>query len=87
MPDGPNLDPLLRRDRWIILAGLALLCALAWAFLLTGAGTGMDARDMAHLALTPTAHDGGMMDHMGMAGMSEPSAWGPAKWVLAIAMW
>jgi predicted metal-binding membrane protein len=41
---GPGIDPVesvLRRDRLLVAGALVVIIALAWAWLLTGAGTGM----------------------------------------------
>jgi predicted metal-binding membrane protein len=84
-------ERLLRRDRMITFAGLAALCALAWLYIVTGAGLGMSMREMTTLALFPhqQAHD--MMT--GMPGMDMGAtvpirtAWGFATWALMIAMW
>ena len=37
------LEPLLKRDRVIVVAGLAVVVGLAWIYLLMGAGMGMTA--------------------------------------------
>ena len=84
MSDSPGLERLLKRDRAITLAGLILLCALAWFYVVTGAGFGMNAWDMTRLALFPHRPISGM--DMGAMAMPPP-AWGPASWVLMIAMW
>ena len=85
MSDGPVVEHLLKRDRAITLAGLAVLCALAWFYVVTGAGLGMNAWDMTQLALFPhrQATD---MPGMDMGSMPLPT-WGPASWALMIAMW
>ena len=36
-------EDVLRRDRWIVLSGLAAITLLSWTYILTGAGTGMSA--------------------------------------------
>jgi len=36
----------LRRQRAVVISGLVLVCLLAWAFVLAGAGTGMNIRAM-----------------------------------------
>src|SRR5437762_10791956 len=41
-----TLDNLLQRDRRLVACGLALIVAIAWASLLSGAGTGMSALDL-----------------------------------------
>jgi predicted metal-binding membrane protein len=91
MFEAPAFERLLKRDRMITLTGLAALCALAWLYIVTGAGLGMSTREMTTLALFPhqQAHD--MMS--GMAGMDMGATapgrtvWGFATWALMIAMW
>ena len=98
MPDASVLERLLRRDRAITLAGVAFLCALAWIYILMGAGLGMNMWDMTTLALFPHLEGAAtMMDMPGMAmpGMdggammagSAPTPWSPLVWALMIAMW
>ena len=53
MDDAPALERLLRRDRTLTAAGLAVLCALAWFYLLSGAGMGQSAWAMTRLSLFP----------------------------------
>ena len=64
MSEAPAFERLLKRDRIITLAGLAALCALAWLYIVTGAGLGMSAWEMTTLALFPhqqaARHDAGM---------------------------
>lgn len=88
------MERLLRRDRIVTLAGLAILCALAWAYLLTGAGTGMRAWDMTRFVLFPhqlvQAGPSDTMASMPMeAGPMEPVAagWQPSTWLFMGAMW
>ena len=59
MFESPAFERLLKRDRVITLAGLTALCALAWLYIVTGAGLGMSAWEMTTLALFPhqQAHD------------------------------
>jgi predicted metal-binding membrane protein len=88
----PALERLLRRDRLITLTGLAVLCALAWLYLLGGAGLGMSAWDMTRLSLFPHRAAAAMampdMPGMDMAGMAmAPPAGSPATWLLTVAMW
>jgi predicted metal-binding membrane protein len=71
----PALERLLRRDRTITLAGLVILCLLAWGYVLAGAGLGMNAWDMTVASLFPhTAHDlpPANMPAMNMPGMKMP---------------
>jgi hypothetical protein len=53
----PPVEALVRRDRLIVAGGLAVLILLAWLWLLSGAGTGMDIRMMSRLALFPGGGD------------------------------
>ena len=57
-----------------------MLCLLAWAYILAGAGMGMGARDMTRLALFP--HQDG---HMGMGGFE--TAWSLSTAAVLVAMW
>ncbi|MFI0848752.1 DUF2182 domain-containing protein [Mesorhizobium sp. IMUNJ 23232] len=67
--DGP-LERLLRRDRLVTVAGLAVLCVLAWLYIVTGAGLGMNAWEMTKLALFPHQQAAGTdMPGMDMSGM------------------
>jgi predicted metal-binding membrane protein len=70
-----NLERLLKRDRAITAIGLLVLCALAWLYLISGAGLDMD--EMAPDDPMP-----------GMPGMGmEPLAWSPAHGLLMTGMW
>jgi predicted metal-binding membrane protein len=91
MVEAPAFELLLKRDRVITLTGLAVLCALAWLYIVTGAGLGMSAWEMTTLALFPhqQAHDA-MPDMPGMdMGATTPEwmAWGFTTWTLILAMW
>src|SRR5436190_2490880 len=93
MTDTPALERLLRRDRVVTAAGLVLLWALAWAYILAGAGMGASAWDMTRLSLFPhlaaapsPAAMAGMPDMPGMAGVPPP-AWTAAFATLVVAMW
>lgn len=91
MSEAPAFEHLLKRNRTITLAALATLCALAWLYIVTGAGLGMSAWDMTTLALFPHQQANAMMP--GMPGMDMDAtapgwtAWGLATWALMIAMW
>jgi predicted metal-binding membrane protein len=47
------LERLLRRDRTITVAGLVVLCALAWTYVVSGAGLGMSAWEMSGFSFFP----------------------------------
>ena len=78
MASNPAVEHLLRRDRAITITALGILCGLAWLYIVSGAGLGMDARDMASLALLPS---GGGHDMMG------GPAWSLGVGALFVAMW
>jgi len=74
--DTTILEGVLRRDRWVVAATLVAIVAIAWIWIVLGAGTGMSA-----VAMT----GGGMS---GMAGMvMEPAAWTLGYGGLMFAMW
>lgn len=68
----------LRRHRVVARCALAVLVALAWAWLMTGAGTGMN--PTASFVLSPVAESS-------MSGMSMASPWTAGRFILAFAMW
>jgi predicted metal-binding membrane protein len=80
-----RLERLLRRDHLITAAGLALLCALAWLHVLSGAGLGLSAWDMTTLSLFPHKAAEAMAAMPGMA--TGAPAWSLGLWTLTIAMW
>ena len=91
MSQAPAFERLLKRDRIITLAGLVTLCALAWLYIVKGAGLGMSARQMTTLAFFPYQTAQHVMQ--GMPGMPMDAsallwtAWGFATWALMILMW
>lgn len=90
MPDASAVERLLKRDRAIAIVGVATLAALAWLYILAGAGLGMTAWEMTTLAAFPhnavrMASDMAGMDMSDM--MMAPLAWAPVTWALMIAMW
>ncbi len=68
---GTTLEALLRRDRLIVVAGLACVIVFAWTYMLAGTGMGMSVFEM-------TAMSGHVM---------QPVAWTPAYAVLMFFMW
>src|SRR6202162_2181868 len=62
--DDTVLEAVLRRDRQVVVAALIAVIAMAWLWILLGAGIGMSAMDM---ILAPSAD--------GMAGMMAPAVW------------
>ena len=89
MSDASALETLLRRDRLITAAGLAVLCVLAWLYLISGAGMGMSAADMTRLTLFPHrgAEAASAMPGMDMSGMAAEPQPGASDWALTAAMW
>ena len=78
MRDGP-LERLVRRDRAIVLAALAVIALLAWTYLFSGA-------EMAGAAgAKQDAVTGGM--EMRSASAPEFGPWSPADFLLMLAMW
>jgi len=81
MGDGTGLERLLRRERLLTATFLAVLCLLAWSYVLTGAGMGPS---FGVAALSPSK--GGAMGGMDMPAAG-PAAWGLSDGLLAVAMW
>ena len=69
-------EQVLRRDRLIVAAGLALISVLAWLWIVIGAGTGMSAAAMTSWRFPPAT------EVTSIAG-----AWSSSYWDLMIAMW
>jgi len=76
-------EKLLRRERLVVFGGLALLTALAWLYVLGGAGTGMPALHMISLSLFPHRLGEMAMDSMVM----DSNAWSPGYWLIMLLMW
>ncbi|WP_457938272.1 DUF2182 domain-containing protein [Mesorhizobium sp. 10J20-29] len=68
-------ETILRRDRQVVLAALAVVVVLAWAWLLAGSGTGMSMRAMTTAAFPPPAM------------RFDPQPWSPAHAAIMLAMW
>ncbi len=68
-------EALLRRDRWIVGGGLLLICALSWAWLLAGSGTGMSMAAMLSWQFPPPMMRGG------------GGTWSAGYWLLVLLMW
>ena len=77
MPADDTVEALIRRDRLVIVTALIAVIAIAWTYLLTGAGMGMSAFDMTRMSQT------------GMSGMAmmTPAVWTPGYAVLMFFMW
>ena len=73
------LEALLRRDRWIVISGIALLSLIAWAWLMAGAGMGMSALDMTRMVYG---------DHSAMkSGAPTEASWDATYWLAMFFMW
>ncbi len=85
-PAASVLEGVLRRDRLLLVACLAVIIALAWTWLLTGAGLGMSP-----LATSGEREMSGMPGMSGTAGMGEmvmrPAVWTPGYALLMFLMW
>ncbi len=76
-----SLEAVVRRDRLVVVTALIAVIALAWAYLLAGAGMGMSAFEMTRMSQLGTAE--------GMDGMvmMTPAVWTPGYAVLMFFMW
>ena len=71
------LEAALRRDRLIVVAALAAVVALSWAYLLAGAGMGMSGLEMTRMSQHELS---GNMHHV---AVMQPAAWTPG-WVTTL---
>jgi predicted metal-binding membrane protein len=74
--DDTVLEAVLRRDRLVVRAALVAVIAMAWLWVLLGAGTGMSAMDM---VLGPNSD--------GMARMMTPAVWTVGYAGIMFSMW
>jgi len=75
-----KLERVLAREQSIVAVGLLVLCALAWIYLLRGAGMPAPADAMAGMDMP-----GMDMSHMDMT--PPPTAWDAGLWAITVAMW
>jgi len=75
-------ESILRRDRLIVAAGLAVLTVLSWAYIIAGAGMGMPAWHMISVSLFPHR-----MAEMSTPDMAHAVPAGAGHWLLVLAMW
>lgn len=75
MTDATTLETVLRRDRLIVMIGLATVVALAAVYTVAGAGMSMSAFTMTGMAI----------EMPGM--MMEPAVWSPSYALLVFLMW
>jgi predicted metal-binding membrane protein len=81
--DTPAIERLIRRDRAFLLSSLTLICALAWLWVIAGAGMGMTALEMTRIGFFP--HLGHPLRPMQM-GTPLASA-GLPYFLLMVSMW
>ncbi len=74
MTSASTLEWILKRDRLIVIAGLAAVASLAWAYTLAGVGMGMNAFQMTAMS------DAG-------AAAASPAPWSPARALAVFLMW
>ena len=74
--DDTVLEAVLRRDRQVVVAALSAVIAMAWLWVLLGAGTGMSAMEM---ILGPSPD--------GMARMMAPALWTVGYAGIMFTMW
>ena len=86
VPGDATLEAVVRRDRLVVVAAFTAVIALAWAYLLAGAGMGMSAFEMTRMS--QLGMTGGMAEGS-MAGMAmmTPAVWTPGYAVLMFFMW
>ncbi len=79
------IEAMVRRDRLIVIGGLAAVVIIAWIYILTGAGMGMSALDMT----SPPAVAAASGESSGAMAMSalRPMAWTAGTAVLMFFMW
>ncbi len=85
MPVDTTLEALLKRDRLVVIAALAIVIAISWAYLLSGAGMSMSALETTRMSQQGVA--GGMSGSMSGMSMLSPVAWSPGYAVLMFFMW
>lgn len=74
-----RVTAILKRDRWIVLGGLALVILLSWLYLLLGAGMGMSGMEMTRLS---SGEGMGMRDTV-----MQPAAWSIGYALVMFFMW
>ncbi len=90
MNEATALERILRRDQWIVGAGLSVICLFALIYLIYGAGTGMSVWDMTTTSLFPHTQNqmamGSAANSMSGNGM-ESGAWSMSYALLMVVMW
>lgn len=75
-------ERLIAKDRIITIAGLVALSLLAWVWIITGAGTGMNVITMSTFTFPPSAMDASTLSWSPLYGVLMLTMW----WVMMIAM-
>ncbi|MCG8368065.1 MAG: DUF2182 domain-containing protein [Pseudanabaenales cyanobacterium] len=74
-----RMEAILKRDRWVVLSGLALVILLSWIYLLVGAGMGMSGLEMTRMSSG---------ESMGMGeALMQPAVWSVGYALLMFFMW
>ena len=76
-----SLEAVVRQDRVVVVTALIAVIALAWAYLLAGAGMGMSVFEMTRMSQL------GMAEGMTGMAMMTPAVWTPGYAVLMFFMW
>jgi predicted metal-binding membrane protein len=76
MPEVSAAEALLRRDRLLVGACLAIVCVLSWIYLVTGAGTGMSTVAMTTWEFPPPIYRS-----------SGGGEWSSSYWLIMLLMW
>ena len=79
MASALTLEDLLRRDRWVVMTGLAVICLISWIYILSGAGTGVSASSMSALGFPPKT--------IMTSGENIPAGWSLDYLFTMLAMW
>jgi len=90
MSGSTMLESVLKRDRTVVIGGLVAVSVVAWVYILSGAGMGMSAFEMARMSSSGapmTMDKGGMAGISGMAAMTMPAVWTPGYALLMLVMW
>jgi predicted metal-binding membrane protein len=75
-------ERVVRRDHWVVLGGMIAITLLSWAYILSGARTGMSIWGMTRVSLFPHR----MAATTGSMAM-QPTQWNPGYWIIMLMMW
>jgi len=81
VPVDAALEAVVKHDRLVVFTALIVAIALAWAYLLAGAGMGMSAFEMTRISQF------GMAEGVTGMAMMAPAVWTPGYAVLMFFMW